>query len=449
MEKSEEEKRRDEKLKNKCLICLKCLFRVPKIDFINEGSKKMLVYLCSCGESYSNTISAYLTALSKLRINYTISGKCPSKLHPEANSSFYCFECKKEFCSECYKYHNEFNKTHYVIEKEKPKIINMCFAHNMVNTYYCSECNQSSCELCKDKHVKHSFTNIYKEKGLFTKGELNHKETVLSQIVDYINYVQNVYHRAIEEIPDVFSDQPGNYFEEAIKRLYDEERLIKLMFNNIEIEPNNIVSYMNLNTIDRMFPLHIIKDEINKFLYCSFFRRTTLFYNPHVEKRIKLVLKYFKKKKIKIGVLLCSDGDYYGEVLDDQKNGQGLMSLQEEEIFEGKWEKNILIDNIRIKIEDKKQSKKGKNGKKQDDSSVESFREERLKKDDSFSDHSGMRGRPRRAVRGRGGIRRESEPDSRSRSRSRSSEGSGSQEGSRSEHHSENSEHDEDNENFV
>ena len=73
MEKSEEEKRRDEKINDKFFICLKCFYQVPKIDFIYENNKKKLLYFCSCGEQYSNTLSSYITSLSKLKINYSIN----------------------------------------------------------------------------------------------------------------------------------------------------------------------------------------------------------------------------------------------------------------------------------------------------------------------------------------------------------------------------------------
>ena len=89
MEKSEEEKRRDEKISDKFFICLNCFYQVPKIDFIYENNKKKLLYFCSCGEQYSNSLSSYITSLSKLKLNYSINAKCFSTLHPEANSSFY------------------------------------------------------------------------------------------------------------------------------------------------------------------------------------------------------------------------------------------------------------------------------------------------------------------------------------------------------------------------
>ena len=39
-EKSKDEKCRDEKMIDKTFICLKCFFRVPKIDFVYEKNKK-------------------------------------------------------------------------------------------------------------------------------------------------------------------------------------------------------------------------------------------------------------------------------------------------------------------------------------------------------------------------------------------------------------------------
>ena len=264
-EKSKDEKCRDEKMIDKTFICLKCFFRVPKIDFVYEKNKKMLVYACQCGAQYCNTISSYITALAKLRIQNEIKGKCSSKLHPEATASFFCFQCQKAFCDDCIQYHNEYNKSHYTVEKKKPKILNMCFAHNIPNKFYCSGCNSLCCELCKGKHANHSMTNIYKEKSNYNKGELSQKEKVLTQIDEYIKYVEDVNQIAKGNYENLFGDQPGNYFEDAIKRLNDEERLIQLMYNNISIEPENIMSYINLNTIEKIFPLHIIKDEINKF----------------------------------------------------------------------------------------------------------------------------------------------------------------------------------------
>ena len=430
MEKSEEEKRRDEKISDKFFICLNCFYQVPKIDFIYENNKKKLLYFCSCGEQYSNSLSSYITSLSKLKLNYSINAKCFSTLHPEANSSFYCFQCEKAFCIECQKYHNEFN-SHYVIESEKPKIINMCFTHNKLNAYYCSECNQSCCEICKDKHVKHSLTSVYKERGIFSKGEFWQKDNNFKQIYEYIKYVENVYHTAIGKIKNLFSEQPGNYFEDAMKRIYDEERFIKLMYKNIEQYPDNVVSYINLNTIEKIFPLHIIKDEINKFLYCSFFKQATLLYTPHVERRIKKVLDYFKEKKISIGVLLCNDGVYYGEVNDDQKNGQGLISLMEEEVYEGKWEDNILIEKIKIKVVDKKKIKKGKK-RKDSVSDASSFREEKIKRENNIF-KEGVRGRAGRHFGGREDIESVSRSGSGSRSRSRSESGSKALSGDRAE----------------
>ena len=400
-EKSKDEKCRDEKMIDKTFICLKCFFRVPKIDFVYEKNKKMLVYACQCGAQYCNTISSYITALAKLRIKNEIKEKCSSKLHPEATASFFCFQCQKAFCDDCIQYHNEYNKSHYTVEKKKPKILNMCFAHNIPNKFYCSGCNSLCCELCKGKHANHSMTNIYKEKSNYNKGELSQKEKVLTQIDEYIKYVEDVNQIAKGNYENLFGDQPGNYFEDAIKRLNDEERLIQLMYNNISIEPENIMSYINLNTIEKIFPLHIIKDEINKTLYFSFFKQATLFYNPHTEQRIKNVLKFWKKKKLNISVLISIDGVYYGEVTDDQKNGQGLIVLHEEEVYEGKWENNILITKLRIKTEEKK---KGKNGKERKASTSEdNLHEEKLKRENS-NDWQLPRGRPMRGGRGyRGG----------------------------------------------
>ena len=244
-------------------------------------------------------------------------------------------------------------------------------------------------------------TNIYKEKSNYNKGELSQKEKVLTQIDEYIKYVEDVNQIAKGNYENLFGDQPGNYFEDAIKRLNDEERLIQLMYNNISIEPENIMSYINLNTIEKIFPLHIIKDEINKTLYFSFFKQATLFYNPHTEQRIKNVLKFWKKKKLNISVLITIDGVYYGEVTDDQKNGQGLIVLHEEEVYEGKWENNILITKLRIKTEEKK---KGKNGNERKASTSEdNLHEEKLKRENS-NDWQLTRGRPMRGGRGyRGG----------------------------------------------
>ena len=420
-EKSKDEKFRDEKMINKTFICLKCFFRVPKIDFVYEKNKKMLVYFCQCGEQYSNTISSYITSLAKLRIKNEIKGKCSSKLHPEATASFFCFECQKAFCEECAKYHNEYNKSHYTVEKIKPAIINKCFTHNIPNKYYCTECNLLCCEKCKGKHANHSMTNIYKEKSIYSKGELSQKEKVIGQIDEYIKYVEDVYQNAKENYENLFGDQPGNYYEDAIKRLYDEERLIQLMYNNISIEPENITSYINLNTIEKIFPLHIIKDEINKTLYFSFFKKATLFYKPHVEQRISNVLKFWKKKKITISVLISNDGIFYGEVTDDQKNGQGLISLNEEEVYEGKWENNILITKIRIKTEEKKKGQKGKDRK--TSTSEDNLREEKIKREiGGWLPRGGrpIRGMERRdrTMRGRGGRMMNE-----SRSNSQSSEG--------------------------
>lgn len=420
-EKSKDEKFRDEKLINKTFICLKCFFRVPKIDFVYEKNKKMLVYFCQCGEQYSNTISSYITSLAKLRIKNEIKGKCSSKLHPEATASFFCFECQKAFCEECAKYHNEYNSCHYTVENIKPAIINKCFAHNIPNKYYCTECNLLCCEKCKGKHANHSMTNIYKEKSIYSKGELSQKEKVIEQIDEYIKYVEDVYQIAKENCENLFDDQPGNYYEDAIKRLYDEERLIQLMYNNISIEPENITSYINLNTIEKIFPLHIIKDEINKSLYFSFFKKATLFYKTHAEQRISNVLKFWKKKKINISVLISNDGVFYGEVTDDQKNGQGLISLNEEEVYEGKWENNILITKIRIKTEEKKKGQKGKDRK--TSTSEDNLREEKIKRDiGGWIPRGGrpIRGMERRdrTMRGRGGRMMND-----SRSNSQSSEG--------------------------
>ena len=110
----------------------------------------------------------------------------------------YCYECKKNFCFECYKIEEKHSQSH--IKKCIPinaKKTRCPLHYDEIYTSFCQDCHENICETFSSKqHPRHTITNFFKIED--KKKIIIDKNKKLSNIIRFNELILNTY----EKFPD-------------------------------------------------------------------------------------------------------------------------------------------------------------------------------------------------------------------------------------------------------
>ena len=250
-------------------------FSKSKINLM-KCSKCNLIYNISISE-FSNSIIFHCknckTEEKFELLNFEKSFLCNEckKQITENNLINYCFQCKKNICSNCIKAHSK--KSNSKCNIYANNLIDLfCNIHNKINYNYCNDCKTNICIECElESHIFHK-TKIFEEKKIIDL--INAQKKNLRNEKFYYDKIKIYIKDCIESL--------NQYFEKLVLYKEKEMKIKEEMIKELEL-----FKYDN-----------ILFDNIKKLKFGSF---GTVFYNYKASFDIKLnTIFEFLKEPLKI-----------------------------------------------------------------------------------------------------------------------------------------------------
>ena len=239
--------------------CKNCK-QIPLINITNTCKNLFINFDCLC-ESKNNyfNINEYNKYIQFNSLHKIICSNFNEHENKNINkySTFYCFDHKTFYCSNCIKNHNIFCKEHKLI---KLKYLDSNCMNHPENKFigYCKTCSINFCEKCKHNNNEHKiilFKEIlisgdelekYRENILKIKDSINKLEDIKNIIIlNYEKYMKN-----LEEKFQIFKEKYLNLYDllEKIIKSYEIMTYNSKIINNV----NNNFQYINYNLIMNM-----------------------------------------------------------------------------------------------------------------------------------------------------------------------------------------------------
>lgn len=331
------------------IICLKC-YQIPLISFSTPDE---LLINCSCGNKETISIDIYIDTVRKIKEKIKIINKC--LIHGNMSFSYYCLDCQINICKLCRQSHAKHKKIDLTIPLNK-KIF---------------EIDLKALFICINKIlmlIKKVFIGLLiKGLNIYKQDYLNFDE--INKAINFITKFDLIYQKIIESIKYqllfvgsvIYSYNKFGlnytFFSNLFLFLYAHGLLGNLNPFEIEQLSNKIVSesevlssnlFSNLSSKD-------MKDQAEKFKDMIFNQEEPLelifkdcsncsmidINNPFI-KELQNILLDISNKRMNHGEIILFDSEkgkyiYYGEILDNKKNGYGRSYYSDRDKFEGQF----------------------------------------------------------------------------------------------------------------
>lgn len=269
--------------------CFKTENKINEKHILNTVNKsKVNLVRCLCCDNiydmsvdkYSNSVILYCNVCNKEQIfNYTNfeifknrkkCNECQKDINI-SNSAYYCFICKRYFCSECSKNHSQKE------EKNNKKYSNIIYPNNLIDVIcnnhkklcynYCVDCKKNICIDCEiESHIAHQ-TEIFDDKTIIKL--INEQKQNITKEKSRYKIIKQLIEDCLKTLKQYFDnliinkEKEINIKEEMIREFelfkYDKrlmENIKKLDFGNDvfiiyntkyswDIKLNNLFEYFN------------------------------------------------------------------------------------------------------------------------------------------------------------------------------------------------------------
>ena len=221
--------------------CINCK-QIPLINITNTCKNLFINFSCLCKNNKNDyfNINDFNKYIQFNSLNKIICSNFNEHENDKNNkyASFYCFDHKTFYCSNCIKNHNIFCKEHKLIPLKN--LDSNCMNHPE-NKFigYCKSCCINFCEKCKhdnNDNIKHKII-LYKD--IFISGDEleKYRENIL-KIKDSINKLEDIKNKII-----------FNY-QEYMKKLEYNFQLFKEKYLNLYYLLENIIKSYEIMTYD-------------------------------------------------------------------------------------------------------------------------------------------------------------------------------------------------------
>lgn len=153
------------------------------------------------------------------------------------NSSFWCEDCREEYCKTCCYIHNRFpahkTRAHIILNIE-----NVCKDHKYEHSRFCTTCGSFVCKVCvRGKHKQHYIDTIQKVASDYQENLFE----ILTEVVDNLNSVsklresmQSEQNKSLSTIKQFREDanKCNNKVKRIVKTVLDEYIGITTEFEN-------------------------------------------------------------------------------------------------------------------------------------------------------------------------------------------------------------------------
>ena len=331
----------------KYFICFRCHFRVPyfSLEYDKTTSEYNITGSCVCGETFSTTLINYMKKLEQISFSTSTEANCSSTFHPPTKATSYCIDCLKHLCDNCLMYHNENTSNHTVMKSEETKIISKCQKHNKQCELLCVPLHQIICKECTESPDYEYLDNLSLEEIIenYNTTKFTKKEKILKLFDKYYNYLLTIFKTiSFKQTNTPMRDIMFEY-EKATERIYYEKLFIESLYNNLEADPDNLMTMSVMCQIPNLNPLFIIKGTTNGALYYKFFKQVSMFDTFNFVNKAQRVLKEEKEKNLRM--ILCNEGVYVGGYgKENERDGNGVIYTDKGlKLLLGEWKDNILI----------------------------------------------------------------------------------------------------------
>ena len=286
------------------IICPECEENI----LIKIKDYKINLYDCKNGHKKDNISLNDFKNIVKIDISKIKCNRCENKINDIYNNEFYiCNECNMNLCLLCKLKHNQ---KHNIINYKDKNCI--CKKHNEKYIKYCKKCKENICFTCTDKHYNHNIIellNIIDNKSKL-KEDMKFMREKINKFKDNIKNIKNILNKILNNIEiyyKIFNNFIENYnFNNRNYENYHNLNIIKDSNNNIINELNNIINENNIN------------DKLNNII--------DIYYK---------IIKITKKQKLSNG------NEYYGDFINNLKNGKGKLYYNNGNIYEGDFKDDV------------------------------------------------------------------------------------------------------------
>ena len=123
-----------------------------------------------------------------------ICNKSDKHKNNNIKADYFCIECQKWMCNDCYNIHNKSadTKEHTIANKEICSSV-LCKEHNNLFEFYCNTCKIHGCKLCPEKHINH-INKLVPLKNILNKTQIDLIKDNIKKAKDYIDdYNKKIY----------------------------------------------------------------------------------------------------------------------------------------------------------------------------------------------------------------------------------------------------------------
>ena len=271
--------------------------------------KDYKINLNKCDNKH-NTDNILLDQYNKTQIIKEIKcNNCNKNKSEIYNNQIYkCCNCNIILCPLCKSNHN---KEHKIIDYE---LINyICKMHGERYTSYCKECEKNICDICEIEHDKNHNLIYHKDIIKNKDNNINELKIKIDNLKKEINDIINKLNKIMNNL-EIYYNINNN-----------------IINNNNDIRNKNYQILINVNNINTYND--IIINDINNIIN-----------ENNIINKCKYLYKIYSKMidNNNNTSKMCKNGKYVGELINDKREGKGIMYYTDGDRYEGEWKNDLF-----------------------------------------------------------------------------------------------------------